>query len=103
MKRYRVVVSNQAKQSLRNIVEYIAEDSPTAANYVRKSLIELIKTLERSPEKYAREPLLESRKGNYRSVAKWHYKIVYKVTARDVIVLDVVHTSRNPKVVKNVR
>jgi plasmid stabilization system protein ParE len=103
MKRYRVIISNQAKQSLRHIVQYISQDSPSAANYVRRVLIELIKTLDQSPEKHGREPLLAERKGNYRSVTKWHYKIIYSVTAKDVIVLDIIHTSRNSKVIRNVR
>lgn len=103
MKRYRVIVSDQAKQSLRSIVRHIAAESPSAANYVRKSLIDLMRTLDRSPEKYSAEEYLQHKKGNYRSVTKWHYKIVYVVKTREVIILDVIHTGRNPEVIRKIR
>lgn len=102
MKQFPVVISNQAKQSLKEIVAYIKEDSPQAATYVRDTLISLIKSLGVAPEKYSREFFLENKGKNYRSVTQWRYKIIYLFTGKKVLVLDVIHTSMDPKEIKRV-
>lgn len=42
-KHHRVVIPPTAKETLRDIIEYIKKDSPTAATKVRKKLIEIAK------------------------------------------------------------
>ena len=102
MKTYQIVISNQAKGSLKNIVKYIKKDSPTAAEYVRNALFALMENLKTSPQKFPLEPLLASLSKEYHSVVKWHYKIIYRVTTTEVIILDVIHTSRNPDTIKQI-
>ena len=102
LKQYRVIVSAQAKQSLKEIVSFIEQDSPAAARHVRKTLIALIGTLKTSPEKFPKEPILEERGKNYRFMVKWHYKIIYLCTPKDVFVLDIIHTSMNQETIKRV-
>lgn len=97
-KQYRVIMPRTAKQSLRDIVEYIKKDSPTAASIVRKGLIESAKSLEKLPERFAAETYLSGKKGNYRSLTRWHFKIVYKVLDDKVVILRFMHTSMNPSV-----
>lgn len=99
-KQYRVIIPKSAKESLRNIVEYVKQDSPSAAKKIRKRLIEIVKSLDTLPERFKREEYLSEKTGNYRSVTQWHYKIVYKITDDDVIVLQFFHTSKDPKELK---
>ncbi len=103
MKTFRVIVSNQAKHSLNEIIGYIKNDSERAASYVRKTLIKLIKSLNTSPERFSKEPLLSDKPGNYRSVCKWHFKIIYRCSSSEVIVVDIIHTSRNPEIFENIK
>ncbi|MFZ9847269.1 MAG: type II toxin-antitoxin system RelE/ParE family toxin [Flavobacteriales bacterium] len=102
MKSYKVIVSKQAQGALKDIVEYIALDSVSASRHVKRTLISLIKSLQNNPEKFSKEELLSGKKKNYRSVSKWHYKVVYVVAKQEVIVLDIIHTSRNPNTVKKI-
>jgi plasmid stabilization system protein ParE len=97
LKRYPVIVSNQAKQSLKEIVGYIKEDSPQAAQYVKNELISLMRSLGSAPEKYSKEFLLEDKRKNYRSVTQWRYKIIYQFTSKKVLILDIIHTSMDPE------
>lgn len=86
----------QAKENLDAIYEYIAEDSVLAARKVKKELVKLVSSLNDFPEKYSIEEYLADVPGNYRSVSKWDYKIIYEVTNECIIIADVFHTSQQP-------
>lgn len=75
---YRVVIPSTAKESLREIINHIKKESPVAATKGRKELIRKAKSLSESPERFSKEEYLSAKPGNYRSVARWHYKIIYK-------------------------
>jgi len=91
---------NKAVDSLKDIFEYIAIDSPSGAHKVRKALLALAKSVGNFPEKYAIEPYLKHLPNNYRSATKWSYKLIYEVTEEEVIILMVFHTSQNPEKIK---
>jgi len=92
----------QAKENLDRIYEYIAKDSIPAAKHVKKSLVELVRSLNDFPEKYSKEEFLADEPENYRSVSKWNYKIIYEVTAEYLIIADIFHTSQHPsKILKS--
>ncbi len=97
---YKVIIPPSAKESLKEIVDYIKLDSPSAAKSVRIKLLELAKSLSVSPERFSKEVFLKSLNGNYRSVVLWHYKIVYKVQENEVLILRFIHTSRDPEEIK---
>jgi len=102
VKRNRLPVrwDSQAVDSLRDIYEYIKEDSTSAAHKVRKALLSLAKSLGTFPEKYARERNLINEPENYRSASKWSYKLIYEVTETEVIIVMVFHTSQHPGKIK---
>jgi len=86
----------QAAADLKAICQHIKKESPDGAERVKKELLRLAKSLATFPEKYPVEPLLKDGKGNYRSVAKWHYKMIYELTEHEVIILMIFHTRQNP-------
>lgn len=95
---------NKAKENLDRIYDFIAEDSVSAARYVKKNLVKLAHSLNDFPEKYSREEYLTNEPENYRSVSKWSYKIIFEVTDECLIIADVFHTSQHPsriQIVKN--
>jgi len=95
---------NKAKENLDRIYDFIAEDSVSAARYVKKNLVKLAHSLNDFPEKYSREEYLTNEPENYRTVSKWSYKIIYEVTDECLIIADVFHTSQHPsriQIVKN--
>jgi len=86
----------KAKENLDCIYSYIAKDSKEAARYVKKELVKLANGLSDFPEKYSKEDLLGDELENYRSVAKWSYKIIYEITDDYLIIVDIFHTSQSP-------
>lgn len=95
-KTYPVRWDTQAKDSLQEIITYLKQGSPTTAQKVKQTLLQLAASLKQQPERFPAEPYLTVKAGNYRSVSKWRYKIIYRVTADAVYILDVFHTSRDP-------
>ena len=93
----------QAKENLDRIYNYIAKDSITAARYVKKNLVELAHSLNDFPEKYSKEEYLAKEPENYRSVSKWSYKIIYEVTDKYLIIVDIFHTSQHPAKIREVK
>lgn len=85
-----------AKDNLDAIYDYIAEDSVLAARKVKKELVYIARRLNDFPEKFSIEDYLADVPGNYRSVSKWSYKIIYEVTDECIIIADVFHTSQHP-------
>ncbi|MDO9257582.1 MAG: type II toxin-antitoxin system RelE/ParE family toxin [Bacteroidales bacterium] len=85
-----------AKDNLDAIYDYIAEDSVLAARKVKKELVNITHSLNDFTEKFSIEDYLADVPGNYRSVSKWSYKIIYEVTNECIIIADVFHTSQHP-------
>ncbi|HYF67527.1 MAG TPA: type II toxin-antitoxin system RelE/ParE family toxin [Ohtaekwangia sp.] len=102
MKLYRVIWDTRAKESLKGIVLYIKDESPTAAKKVRSELLKLTASLKKMPERFSTEPYLKHKGNEYRSIAKWSYKIIYRVNENEVRILEIVHTSRNTPVIEEI-
>ena len=93
-----------AKENLDFIYDFIAKDSIPAAKKVKKELVYLTQSLNDFPEKYQADEFLADEPGNYRSVSKWSYKIIYEITDKCIIIADIFHTSQHPaKIRKSVR
>lgn len=95
--KFDVEVLRVARLDISEYSEYIARDSRSRALDWVTNLMELIISLEEMPERFAREPELQSL-GNVRSVIFHSHKIVYKVDAdlARVYVARVWHTSQRP-------
>jgi len=55
------------------------------------------------PHKFAKDPFMEGEPGDNRFKTIWSYKIVYEVTENEVIILDIFHTSRDPRNLKEIK
>ncbi len=96
IKRDKVVISAKAKESIKRIVEYLKEEaSLKIADKVRKGIIEECKNLKNFAG-YSKERSLEKQPGNYRSIHKWDYIIIYTITEKEVRVLNITHASMHP-------
>ena len=80
MKKLPVRWDLNAFESLEAIYDYLKKDSETAANDVREVILNQTSKLGGFPEMFAIELLLSDLLGNFRSVTKWNYKIIYEVT-----------------------
>jgi len=96
MQRDKVIISNKARTSLKNIVEYLKKEvSKEVAEHVRKGILEKINQLKRFSG-YSAERYLEDLPSKYQSVTIWNYNIMYTVTEKEVRILNIIHTSRHP-------
>lgn len=93
----------KAKENLDEIYYFISKESVSAAQYVKKNLVDLAHSLGDFPEKYSKEEYLTDEPENYRSVSKWRYKIIYEVTEDYLIIVDVFHTGQHPSKIKGVK
>lgn len=93
---YDIIWTYTAKQSLDKIYEYIKKDSKKNAKKVKNEIVNTVTELKILPEKYPKEFYLDQEKGNFRFFVKWSYKIIYELTKKEIIILDIFHTAQNP-------
>ncbi|MFW5756086.1 MAG: type II toxin-antitoxin system RelE/ParE family toxin [Tangfeifania sp.] len=102
MKKRRVIISLKARNSLYEYYEYLKNEvSKETADYVKNGILQSCRDL-KDFSGYSKEFYLEDLPGDYRSVSKWKYKIIFKVTENEVHILNIIHTSRHPDNFKNV-
>ena len=102
MKRGKVIISQKARTSLREYVKYLKEEaSPEVAEHVRSGIIDKCKEL-KDFSGYSKEVYLEDEPHEYRSVSIWSYQIIYRVNGKEIRVLNIVHTSRDPDIRKDI-
>jgi len=85
---YKVVVTDDAKRNLREIIEYLVKNaSLDVAKKVRDGIEEEIAKLAHMPQSKA---LLRGAQGKiyiYRRTLKWSYRIIFTITESELIVL----------------
>ncbi len=100
-KHYKVVWQDEAKSSLLKIYCYIKKrESQEQAARIRSEIKKEGDNLGFMPHKYTRDPFLEQHRRNIRFKAIWNYKLVYEISEEHIIILEVIHTSRNPENMK---
>jgi toxin ParE1/3/4 len=84
----------RARNDLRDILEYIAKENPAAADRVRRAFLDAAKLVATRPHlglRNAKIPELRSR-----LVARYPYRIHYRVEDADVWIIHIRHSARRP-------
>lgn len=77
---YKVVITNQAKNSLQQIYNYIKEDSSVqAARNVRDGIRTAIAKLAQNPESNGPANDLNDEKIIYRRILVWSYRVIFRI------------------------
>lgn len=90
-----IVWSEEAKNDLQEIFDYISEDSPKNAEMVVRTFVKIADSLELFPYKFPKEPFIDDE--SVRFVPKWSFKLIYKILPDKIIILNIFHTSQNPE------
>ena len=90
-----VIWSTDSIISIQDIYDYIFLNSPQNADLVIDTLFEIGDKLNILPEKNPIEPLFNSTL--IRFFPKWNYKIIYRIEAKRIYILDIFSTRKNPK------
>jgi len=95
-KKYDVVWSNISEYDLKNIVEYIADDSPPNALKIFKRIKQKASSLYTFPERGRIAPELRDQGIlQYRELVISPLRILYKISEKSVLVLAVLDSRRN--------
>lgn len=95
-KKYEVIWSNIAENDLKNIVEYIADDSPPNALKIFKSIKKKASSLYTFPERGRIVPELRDQGIlQYRELVMSPWRILYRISGKRVLVLSVLDSRRN--------
>ena len=95
-KKYQVVWSNIAENDLKNIIEYIADDSPSNALKTFKNIKQKASMLFTFPERGRIVPELRDQGIlQYREIIIPPWRILYRISEKRVYVLSVLDSRRN--------
>jgi plasmid stabilization system protein ParE len=86
--------TRRARNDLRDILEYIAKDNPAAADRLRLAFLDAGKLIAMRPHlglRNANVPELRSR-----LVARYPYRIHYRIEDADVWIIHIRHSARRP-------
>jgi len=83
---------------LHEIYEYVKKVSLQGANKIRSEILATTKTLPVNPEIFALDLLKENNDGTYRVFYIYSYRVVYRITEENILILRIRHTSREPEV-----
>jgi len=89
-----LIWTDRAINDLRLNISYIEKRSPLNAQKVLKTLTGLADNLKFFPYAYPVEPVYN--RDNVRFIAKWNYKIVYRIDKDEIKILRVFNTRQNP-------
>lgn len=92
--RFRVRITRTAERDVEEIWNFIAQDSPEAAERLIGRLEEHIETSERFPERCPLIPENEILRTHYRHLLYGNYRAVFRIEKKTVYVLRIIHGAR---------
>ncbi len=93
----RLVVTEPAKQHLRQIHDYYKElVSKKIADKIKQGIIEKLKILKDNPHIGQKEEFLEPLNLNHRRMVEGNYKIVYRIEGETIFITDIFDARQNP-------
>lgn len=92
----------KAVDSLKAIYDFYKNAASIAvANKVKTKILKEIKGIVFFPEKLPQEPNLKELNGDFRFKLVWNCKVIFELKDQEILMLDIFHTSRNPKKIKS--
>jgi plasmid stabilization system protein ParE len=86
----------QAIAELRKAYDYISKDSPQNARKVVEELTAIADRLRAQPEMFPPDKFKKNNDGTWRAFEKFHYRISYLITPKEIRIVRMRHTSRTP-------
>ncbi len=92
----KIILSDRAKNDLREITRFIAHDKPTIALHFARRIVSTIKQLRQFPQMGRMVP--EEQDKNLRELIYGNYRIIYRLRDKGIEVLTIHHASRILKI-----
>jgi plasmid stabilization system protein ParE len=97
VKKPEIVWNNKALASFKKAYEHIKEDSYINAEKVKEGITKIVDSLPDHPEKHPLDKYKKNNQGNYRAFEKYSYRVAYKITENEIIILRLRHVKQEPK------
>ncbi|PTM09126.1 MAG: hypothetical protein DA408_19095 [Bacteroidetes bacterium] len=100
MKKYKVQLTPRARRSITHIISYLQEEqSKSAAQHVRRGIMDKIKSLNNLPASHEIFEEISAEQQVYHKTLQWKYKIVFTVDddVLQVVVVQVYHGHRGDR------
>lgn len=86
----------QAIAELKKAFEYIGQDSPQNAQKFVDEITTLADKIPEHPEMFPPDKYKKSNDGTWRAFEKFHDRVSYRITKKDIRIIRMRHTSRSP-------
>jgi plasmid stabilization system protein ParE len=96
-KKCEVVWTKRSLQQMKQLYDYISNDSPKNASKVLDDIATAINKATTNPEVYPADKYKTDNDGSYRAFEKHRYRVSYRFTKNIIRVLRVRHTGMEPK------
>lgn len=97
MEKFKIIWTNQAKAEVKKIYNYYKEKSPQGAKNLRTDLLQSPKTIY-----FTKQYQVDDINTKYRRIiVRGEYKVLYKVEADIIKVVDVVSVRQSTEILKN--
>ena len=90
---HRVEWSHEARDDLRRIAAFVAQDSPRYASTIVDAILTRVGHLERFPRLGRTVPELED--DSFRELLVYSYRVMYRLEGDDVTIAAVIHAKRS--------
>ncbi len=87
-----------AQNQLAKAYQYILSYSYQNAEGVKKDILESTRNLAVNPEMHPPDKYKKNNDGSFRAYELHHYRITYRLTEKEIIIVRVRHTNMKPKV-----
>ena len=95
-KKLKIIWDLKAKDSLKEIYLNIKKESPNSAKKTINTIRETIRSAAVHPEIFQIDRFKTNNDGTYRAFEKFSYRIVYKFTKTQIIILRISNSAQEP-------
>lgn len=93
----KVIWSTSAKQQLKEIYQFIKNDSVQNAELVKLKIFQSTNDLILQPEKHPADKFKTNNDGSFRAFVTFKYRISYRITEAHILILRVRNTKMKPE------
>lgn len=91
-----ILWDGEARLYFKQAIQFIRQESPQGAITVKRTILERVANLKYDAEIYEADRFKLDNDGSYRAFTVFSYRITYKVSLTQILILRVRHTSQNP-------
>ncbi len=92
-----VIWPRSVQNQLTKAYQYILKDSFQNAEKVKEDILTSTRKLARNPEIYPLDKYRKNNDGTFRAYELHHYRIAYRITEKQIIIVRLRHTKLEPR------